>query len=1012
MASTVRSVTVRMNAEIAKYVADMKTAGRETDKAFSSAQGNVTRLNANLDATDRRLTKVAGSARGVGVALNSADVSVVKIDRDVRTLGRGLTDVEKISTRTSASIDQLSGRLRIGLDLLAMFGPASVPIGAVAVPALAGLTSQLGFSVLAAGGAVLAFQGVGDALEAIEKARLDPTVENLEAARDAMRDLGPDAGSFVGHLQELSDEVTELRLAGAAGLMPGLDTVLSAFETRLPELKAIISEVTDATGDALAGGAASVAGERWDDFFGFLEDNARENIDGLADSVGNLGHGLSELWMAFSPLESDFIDWTRDATESFDDWATRLDQTEGFEDFLDYVAATGPQVADTMGALGSAVVDLVQAAAPLGGPSLQAIEGIAEAFSLIAESDAGTVLLAAAAGMATFNRANAIWMKTKGSTPIQANIVTPIRDMRAAAPGIGQVGTYFASMGQSAQFATKQTLAARAAVGGFARTAAPTLFKSAALGGGLALAMSGVSDSMGLSNATSLALMGSIAGPWGAAIGGGIGLAMDFAAAQERMAEETRITDEAIKSQSLNTMIKRYREVRREVAETADIKPWEFWKTLPAAMDGIVDNEVKQINKLDSAIAGLRMDRAWEQDARRAGGGIEDFLLGPLGESADAFRLASLGAGDFSAQLQRLSDVLGNRGKWRAFQAAIDDARASLEENGRTLDRTTEKGRANEAALDGIAATALAASESLKGMKRVEFLAGARKQFIDVAKGMGMAADDAQALADKLGLIGNQKPKVKVDADTKNADRKLDKTKNKADRLGWLVPQPRVDAKTDEADGAFADLYRAGMRVDGMRPNPKVTVDAAGAYGPIAGVQSALNNLRDKTVYIRTVSLRTGPGGQGNGYAPSARGNLFPSVTAYAMGGLDRPDRHLPEVATGGPVRVWAERETGGEAYLPLANDDRRPRARAIAEEVVDQFGGKVFWNARGGVYRSSGEIAATSGRSHRPGGGQLSVTGVLNTPWGPAHIEGIARDVVRRELDADAAFDDMVGGR
>lgn len=1010
MASTVRSVTVRMNAEIAKYVADMKTAGRETDKAFSSAQGNVTRLNANLDATDRRLTKVAGSARGVGVALNSADVSVVKVDRDVRTLGRGLTDVEKISTRTSASIDQLSGRLRIGLDLLAMFGPASVPIGAVAVPALAGLTSQLGFSVLAAGGAVLAFQGVGDALEAIEKARLDPTVENLEAARDAMRDLGPDAGSFVGHLQELSDEVTELRLAGAAGLMPGLDTVLSAFETRLPELKAIISEVTDATGDALAGGAASVAGERWDDFFGFLEDNARENIDGLADSVGNLGHGLSELWMAFSPLESDFIDWTRDATESFDDWATRLDQTEGFEDFLDYVAATGPQVADTLGALGSAAVDLVQAAAPLGGPSLQAIEGIAEAFSLIADSDAGTVLLAAAAGMATFNRANAIWMKTKGSTPIQANIVTPIRDMRAAAPGIGQVGTYFASMGQSAQFASKQTLAARAAVGGFARTAAPTLFKSAALGGGLALAMSGVSDSMGLSNATSLALMGSIAGPWGAAIGGGIGLAMDFAAAQERMAEETRITDEAIKSQSLNTMIKRYRDVRREVAETADIKPWEFWKTLPAAMDGIVDNEVKQINKLDSAIAGLRMDRAWEQDARRAGGGIEDFLLGPLGESADAFRLASLGAGDFSAQLQRLSDVLGNRGKWRAFQAAIDDARASLEENGRTLDRTTEKGRANEAALDGIAATALAASESLKGMKRVEFLAGARKQFIDVATAMEMPIGQAQALADKLGLIGKQKPKPRVDADTSKADRKLDKTKNKADRLGWMVPQPRVDAKTDEADGAFADLYRAGMRVDGMRPNPKVTVNASAAYGAIAGVMAALNNIPDEDVNVWVTRRTVNPGGPGP-RIESARGNLFPSVTAYAMGGIDRPDRHLPEVATGGPVRVWAEPETGGEAYIPLANDDRRSRAKSIAEEVVGQFGGQVSWYARGGV-RSGAEVAATSGRSHRPGGGQLSVTGVLNTPWGPAHIEGIARDVVRRELDADAAFDDMVGGR
>ncbi|MEP7738310.1 hypothetical protein ABKW28_11705 [Nocardioides sp. 31GB23] len=1005
MTSTVRSVTVRMEADVAKYIADMRRAGAETDKAFRQV---------DLKQVDTRLKSIDASTKSMATSMRVGSVQVRTLDTDVRTLGRDLHN-------SGSELDRFSGRARILVDLLAMVGPAAVPIGAVAVPALAGLTSQLGFSVIAAGGAVLAFQGVGDALEAIEKARLDPTVENLQAARDAMRDLGPDAGDFVGKLQALRDEASQLTITAAGGLMPGLNTALDVFDNRLPELKAIIAEVTDATGDAIAGGAASLNGARWDDFFGFLEDNARENIDGLADSVGNLGHGLSELWMAFSPLESDFIDWTRDASESFDDWATRLDQTEGFENFLDYVAANGPQVADTVGALGGAVVDLVQAAAPLGGPSLQAIEGIAEAFSLIADSDAGTVLIAAAAGMATFNRANAIWMKTKNATPIQANIVTPIKDMRAAAPTIGQVGTYFKYLGQDAKFASKQTLAARASVAGFARTAAPTLFKSAALGGGLALAMSGVSDSMGLSNTTSLALMGSIAGPWGAAIGGGIGLALDFAAAQERMAEETRTTDEAIKSQSLNTMIKRYRDVRREIAEIADIEPWEFWKTLPAAMDGIVNNEVKQINKLDAAIAGLRMDRAWEQDARRAGGGIEDFLLGPLGKSADAFRIASLGADDYSASLQRLSDVLGNRGKWRAFQAAIDDARASLEDNGRTLDRTTEKGRANEAALDGIAATALAASESLKGMKRVEFLSGARKQFIEVATSMRMPIERAQDLADKLGLVGKQKPKPQVDADTSKADRKLQRTLEKANQLGLMVPKPRVDAKTAEADGAFADLFRAGGQLDAMRPTPRVNVDASGVLGQINAVRGWLNNIPDETVNV-WVTRRTVTGGGKGPVMESARGNLFPSVTAYAQGGLDRPDRHLPEVATGGPVRIWAERETGGEAYLPLANDDRRPRARAIAEEVVGQFGGKVFWNARGGVYRSSGEIASTSGgrsvgalRQALQGmsiGGHLSLDADGRGGTLDARIERVSSGVVRRELDADAAFDDIVTGR
>ena len=39
-------------------------------------------------------------------------------------------------------------------------------------------------SQAAAGGVVVAFQGMGDALEAVNKAKLEPTQENLDAARE------------------------------------------------------------------------------------------------------------------------------------------------------------------------------------------------------------------------------------------------------------------------------------------------------------------------------------------------------------------------------------------------------------------------------------------------------------------------------------------------------------------------------------------------------------------------------------------------------------------------------------------------------------------------------------------------------------------------------------------------------------------------------------------------------------------------------------------------------------
>src|SRR5665647_3824366 len=56
-----------------------------------------------------------------------------------------------------------------------------------------------------------------------------------------------------------------------------------------------------------------------------------------------------------------------------------------------------------------------------------------------------------------------------------------------------------------------------------------------------------------------------------------------------------------------------------------------------------------------------------------------------------------------SRQAEAAGVVLSERDAQRQFQAAIDDATAALETNGQTLDITTEAGRANQDALDGIA---------------------------------------------------------------------------------------------------------------------------------------------------------------------------------------------------------------------------------------------------------------------------------------------------------------------
>lgn len=71
-------------------------------------------------------------------------------------------------------------------------------------------------------------------------------------------------------------------------------------------------------------------------------------------------------------------------------------------------------------------------------------------------------------------------------------------------------------------------------------------------------------------------------------------------------------------------------------------------------------------------------------------------------------------------------------------------------------------------------------------------------------------------------------------------------------------------------------------------------------------------------------------------------------INQYAAGGIDqveqyanggrRGERHVAQIAPAGAWRVWAEPETGGEAYIPLS-PRKRARSTAILDEVAARFG-------------------------------------------------------------------------
>lgn len=730
------------------------------------------------------LERAGTAATSTSRRLRTADTNTNRFSRSVDTLNGRLTQTQiRLNALGGAGIggrngplgalgnqaSHSAGRMRLLLDAIALLGPAAIPIGAVAVPAVAGLAAQLGFATLAGGTAILAFQGVGDALKAVNKAALEPTTDNILAARMAMERLSPAAKDLVKQLRSMREVGGGLQDAAAEGFLPGVTESLRQLEKLAPRLEALLHETGDAFGDLLADSATSLATERWTEFMEFLTREARPNLVGLGEAVGNIAHGVAELWMAFDPLNDDFLSVLVNASQSFDQWAGSLDQTQGFADFLAYVREQGPQVAATFQALGSALIDIAVAAAPIGGPVLQGIEALAKGISAIAESDLGTPIFTAVAAMAVLTRGMKLFGAVGGAA-------------------------WLANIRGANGFIAQAAAARRAAVVG-----------GAALGA-LAIAQTGVADSAGLTNTAMLGLIGTMAGPYGAAAGAAIGLTTDLAKANNNFEDSIHRLQLASEQWDLTALL---------AAQEAALNDFKA-----AIADDSFTGNMRRIsmflsddhNEFANAMA-VSTDRV---DELRAGAsGLAAILAPTINESARAAQAAAASTSEFAASVQHLSNLLDKRAAIRDYQAALDDYTASIKENGRTLNINSAAGRANQQALDAVAETAIRVGKAMTdGSRRVAFLREVRADMAKIAKTSPEAARQVQLLTRDIQRLTARPAKAKVEVDTKPAARELDGFEATFLAFGTKTSTGKVKVDVSQARPTLLEILGLQSRAD------------------------------------------------------------------------------------------------------------------------------------------------------------------------------------------------------
>lgn len=184
------------------------------------------------------------------------------------------------------------------------------------------------------------------------------------------------------------------------------------------------------------------------------------------------------------------------------------------------------------------------------------------------------------------------------------------------------------------------------------------------------------------------------------------------------------------------------------------------------------------------------------------------------------------------------------------FEAAIDNVTKAIQQNGRTLDVGSEKGRANRDALSQLAtATEDAAAKARDNGASWQTVAGiydkGRKTLVDNITAITGNRREAERLASTL--LKMPKPELRMKMRTEDAVKGLDSV------IAAMKKAPgsksvTVKALTKDAVGLLRDL---GFKVQRMKDGRfKVTAETKSAKDNVAAVQRARDALKSKAITL------------------------------------------------------------------------------------------------------------------------------------------------------------------
>jgi hypothetical protein len=628
--------------------------------------------------------------------------------------------------------------------------------------------------------------------------------------------------------------------------------------------------------------------------------------------------------VAFNPLSRGFTGGLEEMTARFAEWSKTLDTNQGFQDFLDTVREAGPELEDFAGSTIQLLAGVAKASAPLGEVTLPILTGILKVLAAIANSDAGPSLYAAAAGLIALNRA--------ASSKAVTSLSSAFLDLR-----------------------TSPNLAATAIqrFGGVAKLAAGA--------GGMALFVNSLHESnqglRSLEGAAGGALAGfSVGGPWGAAIGGAIGLVTSLGHANDQASQDvkdfTATLDEQTGALTANSRALAVKKLQDSGALDA---AKELGLNLQLVTDAALGNESAQ-NQLNAALAGYQQVISGVTTGR--GGGVTGYnaqaaavdkvrgavegTSSAVADSQDAFdqQAAAMGAttpkvnelrgayegvstaiADVQTKLTDLDTFLNRRATFRSYEASLDALRESLRKGPADFSKFSDAGRANLDLLDQVLSTAEAHVKAITdptGRTQATYLDDVFAQLRGIAKSSPEAAAAVAKVLPPLQAIRDANKAVVIKADNADAQKKIAETSEALHDLATSRNRPTITADNSPAERTIAGTKGQLDDLNGTTAHPHINVDPGNSFSILGGIRSELSRIVSKTISVTVRRIGSAlPQLASGGTVPGPRMPYQDKVLIHAAPGeeiisnshgqadrfrADRAAGRIPGYADGGTV--------------------------------------------------------------------------------------------------------------